>query len=197
MKNQSLTSRQQQALKTKNKLYKISMELLEKQGYEKLKIEDICKQAGVSVGSFYNYFNSKNDILLEVYKRADNYFENEVKNNLKNTNSLDKIIEFFNHYGKYNDIVGIDIMKQLYNSNNKIFPQKGRAMQTLLQEIIIEGQNKNEIKSDMSSEEICDYLFISARGLVYDWCLNDDTYNVVDAIHKYISLLITIFKTNS
>ncbi|MBD7912840.1 MULTISPECIES: TetR/AcrR family transcriptional regulator [Clostridium] len=197
MKNQGLTSRQLQAQKTKNKLYKISIELLEKQGYEKLKIEDICKKAGVSVGSFYNYFNSKNDILIEVYKRADNYFENEVKNNLTSTNNLDKIIEFFDYYGKYNDIVGIDIMKQLYNSSNKIFPQKGRLMQVLLKEIILEGQSKNEISSNMTPEEICDYLFISARGLIYDWCLHDGTYNIVEAMHKYISLLITIFKANN
>jgi len=194
MKKEVLTNRQLQAQKTKNKLYKISIELLEKQGYEKLKIEDICKKAGVSVGSFYNYFNSKNDILAEVYKRADHYFENEVKNNLTRVNSLDKVIEFFDHYGKYNDLVGIDIMKQLYNSNNKIFPQKGRFMQTLLQEIILEGQNKNEILSDMTPEEICDYLFIAARGVVYDWCLHDDTYDIKESMHNYISLLINIFK---
>lgn len=81
----------------------------------------------MSVGSFYNYFNSKNDILIEIYKRADDYFE-------------------------------------------------------------------NEISSNMSPEEICDYLFIAARGIVYDWCLHDDTYYIKEAMHNYLSLLINIFK---
>lgn len=196
MKNERYTARQLQAQKTKNKLYKISIELLEKQGYEKLKVEDICKKAGVSVGSFYNYFNSKNDILVEVYKRADNYFKNEVENNIKSVNILDKIVEFFDYYGNYNDLVGIDIMKQLYNSNNKLFSQKGRFMQTLLESLILEGQNKNEISSHMTSKEICNYLFISARGLVYDWCLHNGAYNLKDSMHNYISLLVNIFKTN-
>lgn len=196
MKNERYTARQLQAQKTKNKLYKISIELLEKQGYEKLKIEDICKKAGVSVGSFYNYFNSKNDILVEVYKRADNYFKNEVENNIKSVNILDKIVEFFDYYGNYNDLVGIDIMKQLYNSNNKLFPQKGRFMQTLLESLILEGQNKNEISFHMTSEEICNYLFISARGIVYDWCIHNGTYNLKDSMHNYISLLVNIFKSN-
>lgn len=196
MKNERYTARQLQAQKTKNKLYKISIELLEKQGYEKLKVEDICKKAGVSVGSFYNYFNSKNDILVEVYKHADNYFKNEVENNIKSVNILDKIVEFFDYYGNYNDLVGIDIMKQLYNSNNKLFSQKGRFMQTLLESLILEGQNKNEISSHMTSKEICNYLFISARGLVYDWCLHNGAYNLKDSMHNYISLLVNIFKTN-
>lgn len=38
MAKEMLNNRQKQALKTKNKLYKISIEMLEKQGYEKLKI---------------------------------------------------------------------------------------------------------------------------------------------------------------
>lgn len=43
-------------------------------------------------------------------------------------------------------------MEQLYNSNNKISPQKGRFMQVLLQEIILEGHTKNEISSNMSPD---------------------------------------------
>jgi len=46
-------------------------------------------------------------------------------------------------------------------------------MQILLKEIVLEGQNKNEIISTMTPDEICDYLFIAARGIVYDWCLHN------------------------
>lgn len=69
-------------------------------------------------------------------------------------------------------------------------------MQVLLQEIILEGQIKNEISSNMSPDEICDYLFIAARSVVYDWCLHDDTYDIKEAMHNYLSLLINIFKVS-
>lgn len=36
----------------------------------------------------------------------------------------------------------------------------------------------------MSPEEICDYLFIAARGIVYDWCLHDDTSDIKEAMHN-------------
>ena len=93
MKKQKLTNRQVQALTTKNKIYNIAVELLEESRYENIKIENICKKAEVSVGSFYNYF------------------EFEVIENLKSINSLDKIVEFFTYYANYNKIVGIDAMK--------------------------------------------------------------------------------------
>jgi len=194
MNEQKLTSRQIQAKATKNKIYQVSIELLKKKGYEDLKVEDICKNAGVSVGSFYNYFKSKNDILMEIFKIADDYFENEVENQLNSTNSLNQIVEFFDYYANYNVLIGIDTMKQLYTFNNKMFVQKGRFMQTLLQEIISKGQNKNQISSIMTVEEIGNYLFIAARGIAYDWCIHDGNYDLKEFMHNYFSKLVSIFK---
>ncbi|WP_243449397.1 TetR/AcrR family transcriptional regulator [Clostridium acetobutylicum] len=116
-----LTNRKLQAQNTKNKIYKASIELFEKKGYENLKIKDICKEAGVSIGSFYNHFDSKHAILIEVHKKADEYFKTEVKDNIISTNGIDKIIEFFDYYSIYNDFVGLDTLKQLYHSGNYFF----------------------------------------------------------------------------
>lgn len=38
-----------------------------KKGYKKAGISEIAKQAGVAVGSFYNYYNNKEAIFLDVY----------------------------------------------------------------------------------------------------------------------------------
>jgi len=194
MEKQKLTNRQIQALTTKNKIYQIAIELMEKVGYENIKIEDICKKAGVSVGSFYNYFKSKDDILIEIFKRADIYFENEVVNKLNSVNSLEQIVKFFTYYAKYNEAVGIDTMKRLYNFNNKMFITKGRYMQTLLQDIITNGQNKGEISHNMTVNEISEYLFIAARGIAYDWCLHDGKYDIKEFMHKYFKHFVIIFK---
>lgn len=194
MEKQKLTNRQIQALATKNKIYQIAIELMEKKGYENIKIEDICKKAGVSVGSFYSYFKSKDDILIEIFKRADVYFENEVENKLSNINALDQIVEFFTYYANYNEAVGIDTMKRLYNFNNKMFITKGRYMQTLLQDIITNGQDKGEISHNMTVNEISEYLFIAARGIAYDWCLHDGKYDIKEFMYNYFKNLVVIFK---
>lgn len=197
MKKQKLTNRQMQALATKNRIYKIAIELMEKRGYEDVKVEDICKKAKVSVGSFYNYFKSKNDILSEIFKRADSYFENDVIDNLKCDDSLDKVVEFFTYYAMYNEIAGIDTMKQLYSFNNKLFIEEGRYMQIALQEIITSGQNKNEISKDMTDKEISNYLFIAARGVAYDWCLHDGKYNIKEFMENYFRRIVNIFRDTS
>ncbi|HEY3425143.1 MAG TPA: TetR/AcrR family transcriptional regulator [Negativicutes bacterium] len=195
MEEQRLTNRQIQAINTKNKIYQVAIHLLEKKGYENITIGEICNDAGVSVGSFYKYFESKNDILTEIYKRADDYFYNEVIHSLTSTHTLDQIIEYFDYYAKYNEAVGVDTMRQLYNAaNNKMFVKKGRYMQTLLQEIIEKGQDKKEISEEMTIEQITEYLFITARGIIYDWCLHDGQYNLTNAMHKFMERFVYIFK---
>lgn len=50
-----------QALKT------AAYDVFSKKGYKAAGISEIAKQAGVAVGSFYNYYNNKEAIFLDVY----------------------------------------------------------------------------------------------------------------------------------
>jgi len=194
MKKRNLTKRQAQAIKTKKKIYSEAMKLMNKKGFDDTTIADISKKAGVSVGAFYHYYKSKNDIFFELYKKADDFFKNKVSCQLTENNSLDQIVSFFKFYANYNYQRGLDAIRQLYNTKNKLFIAKGRYMHILLEKIIKKGQEKNEISSEMTPECMANYLFISARGIVYDWCLHDGDYDLEEATVKYIKRLVVIFK---
>jgi TetR/AcrR family transcriptional regulator, fatty acid metabolism regulator protein len=194
---EKLTNRQIQAINTKNKIYNAAVELLENTGYQNIRIEDICKQAGVAVGSFYTYFNSKNDILVEIFKRADDYFRDEVAKSLENKSVCDKITDFFDYYAKYNESLGIDMVIQLYNFQNKMFITEGRYMQHLLNEIISEAQKKGYLYLDIPYTEISKQLFTVARGVVYDWCLHEGEYNIQETLRNFIKRMISTFQNLS
>jgi AcrR family transcriptional regulator len=189
---EKITKRQIQAQKTKEKIYSTSVELMEKKGLNNITVEEICKEAGVSVGSFYNCFKAKNDILNEIYKVADDYFLTVVTNGLKTGSTNDKIVEFFCYYADYNVHRGLEFVKHLYNTSNTMFIKKGRPMQMVLRNVIEEGQKNGEITPDMPAEEIVEYLFIAARGVIYDWCLHDGQYDLVEFTRGYIRRLIKI-----
>ena len=70
----ALNSRKKQAKETRTRIYETAVELMQEHGFENITVEEICKQAGVAVGSFYYHFQSKNDILTEIFHRADEYF---------------------------------------------------------------------------------------------------------------------------
>lgn len=193
MQEKKLTKRQLQAIQTKNKIYETAIDLLKTKDFQYITIEEICSTAGVSVGTFYHYFSSKSDFLIEMYSRADHYFLEEVNQKLISTRPLEKILEYFVVYAKYNEWIGISTMKQLYHANNHLFITKGRGMQKVLENIIHEGQVEGVILDEMSPIEMTEYLFITARGVTYDWCLHDGQFSLAEQMQQYMGRLLKIF----
>lgn len=186
----SLTNRQKQAIKTKNKIFDTTIELIEKNGYHNVNIEDICKKTNVSIGTFYYYYKSKNDVFFELYMRADKYFMSHVKDHLKQEKCVARIVEYFDHYAIYIEKRGLHTMQQIMNTENKGFIKKGRELQKLLIEIIEEGKEKGEIDSGMTSEGLCEFFFIIVRGIIFDWCLHNGAYDVREKISQYLKPVV-------
>ena len=58
-----LSRQQQKSKETKEKIFQAAKRILQKKGYEELSIKNICEEAGVSNGSFYHHFRTKDDLL--------------------------------------------------------------------------------------------------------------------------------------
>jgi len=192
---QKYTSRQIQAQKTKRKIYKAAISLFNKQGFDNTTIADISRKAGVSVGAFYHYYSSKSDIYSELFKKIDEFFQNTVEAELVSENSFDNIILFFKHYAAYNLARGTDAVKQLFNTENPQFLDQSRYMMKLLKKLILTGQEKGQITTEMNEEEIMDFLLIAARGVVYDWLLHDGDYDMSQKMEEYFARLFKCLRT--
>ena len=60
---QELSRQQQKSKETKDRIFQAAKTILRKKGYEGLSIKNICEEAGVSNGSFYHHFKTKDDLL--------------------------------------------------------------------------------------------------------------------------------------
>lgn len=180
-------TRKAKAAKTKKKIYHAAVALMDKQGFEKTTVSQISKKAGVSVGAFYLYFKSKNDIFTEKYKMFDMYFEKEVVPKLTQEDAFDQIVAFFEAYALWDKKEGCDAVRKLFNNQNKLFTDKERYTYQLLIRIIREGQEKNQLIAKIDAEEIATYLYTIARGTVYDWYINSAQYDIEERMKKNIS----------
>jgi len=194
MENHTNTTRKEQAEETRNRIYTSAIELMEENGFGNFTIEDISKRAGVSVGAFYHYFDSKNDILAEIFYRADDYFSNQVVSLLNNRSVSEQIIEYFDHYAKFNVDCGVETTQQIFNPKIKFFIEDGRPMLKMLEDLISKGQEKNEIRRDTDAKELVSYLLCMARGIVFDWSLFDGNYDLEVKMHKYMETLVATIK---
>jgi TetR/AcrR family transcriptional regulator, transcriptional repressor for nem operon len=53
---------------TKEKLLQVGFDLIWDRSYGSVSVDDICKRAGINKGSFYHFFPSKADLVVEAYQ---------------------------------------------------------------------------------------------------------------------------------
>ena len=186
------TQLSKKAERTRNHLIDISLELMKKNGYQNTTVRDICSKADISVGTFYSYFPSKTDLFLDIYKQADDYFSDTVAFKVSGSSAKERIVDFFRYYARLNVETGIDLLRVLFNPDNRWFAEK-RPMQKVLADIISDGLDRHELSSDMSESEMVDYLFTVARGCCYNWCVLDGNYDLEEQIVKYTDLALKAF----
>lgn len=64
-----ISRRERKKKETYDRLFHSAMNLFQIQGYEHTSVEQITRQADVGKGTFYNYFESKEAVVLEFSKR--------------------------------------------------------------------------------------------------------------------------------
>ncbi|MBA7572828.1 HTH-type transcriptional regulator BetI [subsurface metagenome] len=113
----------------KNELLDTAQELFFAQGYEQTTVETIIQKVGVSKGTFYYYFKSKEDLLDKLVKRMTDKIQIEIKKIVKKTD-LDAISKLEKAYSvagniKLENIHLIRLMlKILYEKDNLILRYK-------------------------------------------------------------------------
>jgi AcrR family transcriptional regulator len=192
LNREELTTRQLQALETRNRLFNCAHKLLRQKEYKDITIREIVTAAGVSIGTFYLYFPSKLDVYYQTFVIADDYFENVVKHNLTQPTANERILAFFDHYAGYNaNEAGIRLAKLLYNSDNPYFNRNNDfGIVSVLTRLIADGIQSGELKTASDAKTISRYMMIAARGVVYDWCATNGNYDLKTDMRTYMSFLI-------
>ncbi|HSQ90144.1 TetR/AcrR family transcriptional regulator [Romboutsia sp.] len=198
MNEGNLTKRQAQAIETKKQILETSMKLISEYGYDNVKISQICKEVGISVGGFYHHFKSKEDIIIEVYKEFDFLLENYINNNLNEECYIDKIISIILYQVSYAKKKGVDILKQVYKAQlyegTEFFISDERKLSQILKNTIQCGQDNNEIIKEFTATQIKDQLLRFSRGILYDWCIHNGDYDLLNETYISINLLLNTMK---
>jgi AcrR family transcriptional regulator len=197
----NLTNRQKQAIKSKFHISDVALNLFKNNPYEKIKITDICKEANVSVGAFYHYFQSKEDIINITYQELDSLVEEKVINT-KYDSDLTAIIDINYQAGLIMQEMGYGFVSAAYQlmmkQDKPITTDNSRPSYILLNQHIKSALEKGELTSDYKVEVLVNYFMMIARGVMLDWCLNQGKYDIPIAISKHIKNgIISINMKNS
>ena len=78
---------------------------------------------------------------------------------------------------------------QLITKGEKHLLDRSRAYFRVVQQVVREGQERQELRTDLTSNEIMNAYAMFERGMMYDWCLNGGDY----ALARYASQMMPMF----
>jgi len=124
-------------------------------GFEKASLRRIIKAAGVSIGNFYNYFGSKNDLFTQIVRDEYVGFSQFLNNHEKVENPLEIIQSLNSENAK--EIIGAVIRRIMPEFNRKFVilaeADKGSGYEHARQQILDSiAEHLNEHYSTVNSE---------------------------------------------
>ncbi len=169
---------------TKGKIIEAAWGLFYEQGYEATTIDDIIARSGTSKGSFYHYFNGKDELPGTLAYLFDEKYE-ELKPRLADYESCyDKLI-FLNQelFAMIENSISLDLLARLFSTQlithgEKQLLDRNRLYFRLLRQIFLDGQESGEFRADLSVNEMVKIYAVAERALLYDWCICNGEYSL-------------------
>lgn len=195
-----MNSRQQQALKTKDKIFRAFIRLLETTDYQKITIRKICNEANVSVGSFYSHYKSKDSILVEVNSLLDQSLSTFKNSDSIHADTGEQIIQFTEVLLRFIQTNSIIIAKYMFSNYllsedlSEIYEQS--RIELCIEDAIKTGQLKGEFRDDLTSTKIAASIIRFVRGIIYDWLIRDGSYDVEALMREELERFLMIYKSN-
>ena len=192
------TSRQIRSEQTKLKLFDTAVGLLKEKPFEEINIRDIVAKAGVSVGTFYNYYATKMDVFYQSYSIADKFFAETVAPQLQCGTARERVFLFCDYYARYSsEVSGIKLTRLLYSVDNTLFMRNApNGMVDTLKRVLENGLCTGEfITHGDSISEMADYFMIALRGLVYNWCITNGNYDLRSITKHFVNRLLFAYQS--
>ncbi|AXI10230.1 TetR family transcriptional regulator [Oceanobacillus zhaokaii] len=182
----------------KDEITKQSILLFEKKGFSTTSIQDIVNALGVTKGTFYYYFSSKEQLLMDIH---DDYITKLLE--------LQKKIIHKNHRSQKEKLIEIirllitDIvengpsarvffreMRHLDNKHNEIIKQKRENFRINVERIVQEGIEKKEFHNNLRADMVS-FGIVGITNWSYNWYKADGEVSPEELVIIYSQMIFS------
>ncbi len=151
-----------------------------KNGYPATRVSDIAAQAGVAEGTLYNYFTSKEEMLLALFDEKWGGMIDDLKikvarlpdPNDKLKAMFSTVIKLFKKDRELAEIFLVDVKQSSVFLNNYTV---NRVMDfiDMIEVILKEGKKQGLYRRDLDTKVAKMVIFGAAQGILLGWVLNE------------------------
>jgi len=173
IKMQNLRKKKKQ--ERRQRIFSNAVYLLKKKGFTNTSMLDIAENSNLAVGTLYNYYSSKNDLILAIFNRENQKFFRKINSKLKKLLHSDKnarsiisevVLQFFNDFIFLSKKNMKEIMTALFSSEDYL--QKGMEedlrLISLIEQCLQNLKNKDKIKKDIDTNLTAEIIY----GIVFE-----------------------------
>lgn len=152
------------AVTSREEILSISKEMAADQGIQAINMRNVAKQCGVAVGSVYNYFPSKNDLIIATVDAIWREIIQGISDRRSSTGFIENVEKLF--YGvksggeKYPFFFGIHSMSIARSGKEKGRETMNQYFESLKSELLLSLQTDPNVKQEFFSERCTQTDFI-------------------------------------
>ncbi len=197
-----MTKRQENALKTRQKLLDTTVDLIINGDFHTLNVEDITKACGCAKGTFYTYFKNKQQISCEVCRKLFDQIALRIQQ-MKDKTFLERLEHYFESFMVEVERYDINICREWIR--NVIDPKtsdeewdntKWQFDIKMLQDILKQAVKDKELKPDAPIELITHIIISELYGMMTCWCMSDGVFEPKDWTNKVFKAQIVTLLQN-
>src|SRR6266436_748086 len=172
--------RQRRSAETRERLFRSALELFAQKGFAETTVEDITEAADVGKGTFFNYFPSKDHILLAFGEMQLGKLDSAVAEARRTGEPMPQFLRSLGVRMTQEPVRNPGIIRVLLQAYLAATPVREamldlqKRVRALHTEIVLLGQERGEIRRDLPAAEISDVFRQTIFGTLLFWSLQGD-----------------------
>ncbi|MGE5422889.1 MAG: TetR/AcrR family transcriptional regulator [Ignavibacteriales bacterium] len=181
----------------KEKIRAAALFLINEKGYAETTLVDICQAAGIANGTFYHYFKSKQDILLDYIKQesADLTDYYAALNKDSYAHALQSVLDF---QAEYYIRKGTEFVSNFYSimllSKDNFFRYEDFSLTGIIYDCLEKGQTSGEFTSSYPVTFMQDLTIGMLYSMTTIWCIAQGSLDLKSEMHDKFENLISMFR---
>ena len=187
-----MSLREKKKIETRNKIFEIAGRLFKEKGFENTTVDEITREAGIGKGTFFNYYPTKEAILVDFVKMKEKLVFDLVKNELrKSTPVREKIKSTLAIVARSNekdrDLTKLFVFEHLrrYGYNERT----SRGLNTLIYGLMEKGLTKGEIRNGIDIKRASENITGVYYASLMEWLWSENEYSFSEDISIKIDMI--------
>ena len=164
-------------VRTKRQLYQCAMKLFRERGFDRVSVDEIVREAGMAKGTFYIYFTTKSDIILEMLRQYDTYYDQimaGLPDDLSIDEQMEEIVKGACRFTE--EVIGLDLIRVLYvkqlteGQEHPGLLNEDRALFRILSELLTAGQGAGIYDPALDVPDTTRLILHGIRASFFEWC---------------------------